>query len=334
MPANDYKIAILLFDNLLATSASMAIEMMQMAESYVLCHNRSAKRAVIEFVGIDNKVVRASNGFRLKPDITIANDKQFDLVHIPALWRNPRPALLHYKGYLPWLKNQVAEGALVSAVGTGCCFPAEAGVLDGQPATTHWHYFDRFKKDYPKVELKQQYFITHGGNIYCAASINAMAELVVYLIKQLYDESVANHVARNFFHEIRNLDKPIGYLSDQVHYHPDEKVSQAQIWLEDNFSKPIHISELANLTAMSSRNLNRRFQNALGKSPLKYLQELRLNHAKELLQKSNLSIAEIAALCGYQESSAFSKLFRARYQTSPSQYQDTVRSKLFWSIRE
>jgi len=56
-----------------------------------------------------------------------------------------------------------------------------------------------------------------------------------------------------------------------------------------------------------------------------------LNHAKELLQKSNLSIVEIASICGYQESSAFSKLFRARYQTSPSEYRDTLQAKLFWS---
>ncbi|MBL4566469.1 MAG: helix-turn-helix domain-containing protein, partial [Porticoccus sp.] len=245
------------------------------------------------------------------------------------LWRNPRPALKKYCNYIPWLQRQAQQGAVMIAVGTGVCFLAEAGLLNKQPATTHWHYFDQFQKDYPQVELKRQYFITQAGNLYCAASVNAMAELMVHLVTRLYGRRAATQVERNFFHEIRSSFEPTSYFSDDVQHHPDEQVVQAQIWFEDNFSKPIRITEVATQFDFSLRTFNRRFKNALGKTPLQYLQTTRLNNARELLQKSNLSISEVASHSGYQDAAAFSKIFSQYFGTSPTKYRETVRAKLF-----
>ena len=323
------RVVTLLYDNLLGTSATLPVEMLRTAEASARPNNPSSRRVEAMTLSIDEQPVISPSGFDITPSKTIDEVHQCDIISLPALWRNPRPALQKYRRYIPWLQQQAQQGAVIIAVGTGVCFLAEAGLLDKQPATTHWHYFDRFQKDYPQVELKRQYFITQAGNLYCAASVNAMAELMVHLVTRLYGRRAATQVERNFFHEIRSSFEPTSYFSDDVQQHPDEQVVQAQIWFEDNFSKPVRISEVAVLFDFSLRTFNRRFKNALGKTPLQYLQATRLSNARELLQKSNLSVAEIAAHSGYQDAAAFSKIFSQHFGASPKKYRETVRAKLF-----
>lgn len=323
------RVATLLYDNLLGTSATLPVEMLRTAEASARPINPDARPIEAITLSIDKQPVSSPSGFDITPSATIDEVDDCDIISLPALWRNPRPALKKYRRYVPWLQQQAQRGAVVIAVGTGVCFLAEAGLLNNQPATTHWHYFDRFHKDYPEVELKRQYFITQAGNLYCAASVNAMAELMVHLVSRLYGRRAATQVERNFFHEIRSSFEPTSYFSDDVQQHPDEQVVQAQIWFEDNFSKPVNIADVARQFDFSVRTFNRRFKNALGKTPLEYLQTTRLNNARELLQKSNLSISEIAAHSGYQDAAAFSKIFSRHYGTSPSKYRETVRAKLF-----
>jgi len=323
------RVATLLYDNLLGTSATLPVEMLRTAEASARPGNPDTRRVEALTLSIDDRPVASPSGFDINPSATIDNVNHFDIISLPALWRNPRPALKKYRNYIPWLQQQAQQGAVMIAVGTGVCFLAEAGLLNKQPATTHWHYFDQFQKDYPQVELKRQYFITQAGNLYCAASVNAMAELMVHLVTRLYGRRAATQVERNFFHEIRSSFEPTSYFSDDVQHHPDEQVVQAQIWFEDNFSKPIRITEVATQFDFSLRTFNRRFKNALGKTPLQYLQTTRLNNARELLQKSNLSISEVASHSGYQDAAAFSKIFSQYFGTSPTKYRETVRAKLF-----
>ena len=323
------RIATLLYDNILATSATLPVEMLRTAEAAGIAKDKSAYR--IEALNIASSLapVCSPSGFPLQPNQTIEQAITYDLINLPALWRNPRPALRRYQEYIPWLREQAEQGATITAVGTGACFLAEAGLLDNRPATTHWHYFDRFQADYPAVNLKRNYFITQSSNIYCTASVNAIAQLMVHLIFRLYGRPIASLVERNFFHEVRNAFTPESYFADQVEYHPDEDIVQAQIWLEDNFSQPIHIKDVARQFGFSVRNFDRRFKQALGRSPLQYLQQIRLKNASELLKQSNLSIAEIASHCGYINASAFSRQFSKQLQTSPKKYRETVRAKLF-----
>lgn len=327
--ASILRIGTLLYDNFLGTSATLPVEMLRTAQASARVRDPNARRIEAVTLSIDHQPVVSPSGFNIVPSATIADTEPCDIISLPALWRNPRPALSKYRDYIPWLKQQVELGATVIAVGTGVCFLAEAGLLDNQPATTHWHYFDRFQKDYPQVELKRQYFVTQAGNLYCAASVNAMAELMVHLVSRLYNRQAATQVERNFFHEIRSSFKPTSYFSDDVQHHPDEQVVQAQIWFEDNFSKPVKIADVATQFGFSMRTFDRRFKSALGKTPLQYLQKIRLSNARELLQKSNLSVSEISAHCGYQGAASFSKIFNQHFGASPTKYRETVRAKLF-----
>ena len=324
-----YRVVILLSDNILATSATLPIEVLSTAAGAARGQNRHARQIEITTVSLSGDPVTTSSGFQLTPSAALADVDACDLIHIPGLWRNPRPVINSHREYLPWLQDQHQRGIIISAVGTGCCYLAEAGLLDGKPATTHWHYFDQFQRDYPKVELKRQYFITRTDNLYCAASINSLAELMVSLVFRWYGRAVANLVQRNFFHEIRNSFEPTNFYTEEEIQHPDEDILQVQIWMQDNFSKVVTIGTLAGQFGMSVRTLNRRFKNALGKAPLDYLQILRLNNIRDLLQTTNLTLAEIANRCGYQDVAHLTKLFRRHFNTTPGVYRETVRAKMF-----
>jgi len=326
----DIQIVFLLSDNMLATSTTLPMEMLLTAESASQIKRTSAHtRLTLNTVGVDGALVTTRSGLRWTPDLSLEAANTPDLIYIPGLWRNPRPIIRRHPQILDWLREHYQNGALISAVGTGCCFLAEAGLLDGKPATTHWHYFDQFQRDYPKVALKRQYFITQAGNLYCAASVNSLADLTVHFIQRLYGKATASHVERHFSHEIRRSYENSGYFEQAHSRHPDEDIVQVQLWLQDNYPREINLAQVASRFGMSSRTLNRRFKAATGQTPLGYLQEIRITSARDLLKTSNLTIGDIADKVGYQDTGYFSRLFKQQLAITPGDYRATVRAKLF-----
>lgn len=314
---------------MLATSCTLPIEMLRTAEGAALGKNRKAERLDIQTVSVDGITANTSSGFPFSPSSCLADREDSDYIYVPSLWRNPNPVIEQNRALVNWLQQQATTGAVISAVGTGCCFLAEAGLLEQKPATTHWHYFDRFEKKYPNIQLKKQYFITQADNIFCAASVNSLADLTVHFVSEIYGKSIAHHVQRHFSHEIRSDYRNTSYLEEKTNRHPDEDITNAQLWLRDNFSKEFKLSEVAEKFDMSVRTFNRRFKKALGQSPLQHLQAIRIDVAKDLLKNTNLSIGEIAITVGYQDMGHFAEVFKKTLAVTPSIYRTTVRAKLF-----
>ena len=323
-----FNLTLLLCDNMLVSSSTLAAELFNFAQAMARASKHPMRDVVIRRITPDGLPVQTSAGFELHSTHSLGDDFESDLIHIPALWRNPRPAVNKYRAYIPWLQAQHQKNISMTAVGTGVCFLAEAGLLDNKPSTTHWHYFDQLQLHYPQIQLERQHFTTQAGNIYCAASVNAMAELIVHQIERIFGRVIARQAQRNFFHEIRNIAEPAG-VSNQTRKHADEAVAQAQIWIQDNLSKPLSIGDIATQFGMTQRTFHRRFKNAVGTRPSDYLTEVRMTFACDLLKNTDLSILEIGNYSGYPEASWFSSRFKQWSGNSPKAYRDTVRAKLF-----
>jgi transcriptional regulator GlxA family with amidase domain len=214
-------------------------------------------------------------------------------------------------------------------VGTGSCLLAEAGLLDGKAATTHWNYFDQFARRYPQVRLKTRHLITQSENIYCVGSVNSIADLMVHISEEWFGVRIARAVENQFSPEIRSSFRAAAYQTEADSSHHDETVIEAQQWLREHLGQPLGIARLAARLDITPRTLNRRFRQATGMSPQAYLQGLRINQARELLKHSNLGVAEIAWQLGLQDASYFSQLFRRHCGMSPLSYREAVRGKLF-----
>ncbi len=343
------KVSYVLINHMLATSMTWPSEMWAAAAQYSRIQHSRLKAIKPTLIAQDMAPVMAHGGLRFMPEITFnstdntsnknpekEHDKQeiFDLVYVPALWRNPQKVIHQSNGLIEWLQYQYENGALLCAVGTGVCLIAETGLLNQKPATTHWYFFDQFKKRYPDIHLKRQHFITEADPIYCAASINSLADLTIHFIQRVYGIPVAQHIERHFSHEIRRAYDQTSFIDKKNQNHPDESILQAQLWMKDNLAEPITTQQLANQHDMSTRNFTRRFLSATAMSPMQYLQNIRIDTAQDLLQYSNLNIAEISERTGFNDLSYFAKVFRKQRSISPSEYRKTVRAKLFSQATE
>lgn len=325
------RLRFVLCENMLASSLTLPMEMLHTANMAGRRRQQSPGQPQLKLQTCSESPtpIQTHASLMWQAELSLEQATDSDIIYLPALWRNPRPVLKRSAGLIDWLQRQHHNGATICAVGTGCCFMAEAGLLDGKVATTHWHYFDQFQSRYPRVHLKRQHFITRANNLYCAASVNSLADLTVYFIQRLMGKSVASHVERHFSHEIRRAYESSAFYDDATHPHPDEQIVQAQLWLQDNYFRQINAGDVAARFEMSLRTFNRRFKNATGITPLEYLRDIRLSQARELLQTSNLSIAEIAEKVGYLDTGYFGELFKRHCQTTPREYRAIVRAKLF-----
>ena len=326
---NTINIALLLYDHMLATSVSLPVEMLRAGEAVALQANRHAPRLSIQMVAESIKPISTRALIKLLPDIDIDHAQQPDFAFIPSLWRNPRPTIAQQPKMLRWLSEIWGKGSTLIGGGTGVCLMAEAGILDYHPATTHWHYVEQFKRDYPKVDLKPDFFITQSERTYCAASVNALADIVVHIIFQIYGQDAAQQVERNFSHEIRKPYEEQRYLEGAVDRHPDELISQIQFWLKTNLNTELSLNDIAQQFGISQRSFTRRFKYATGINATQYWQKLKIQTAKELLAASNLSIQEVAFQVGYQDQANFTRLFKQRLNITPKAYRAMVRRKLF-----
>lgn len=322
-------VSIIAIDKSLGSAITIPLEMLGAANDVARARMQVGKINTIEVVGTASSLVRLSGGLSIRTARKLQQVRTTDLIFVPGIWGNPRAAIRSQPQLLAWLQQQSRQGATICSITTGSYFLAEAGLLDGKPATTHWRFFDDFQKRYPAVKLQRKRFITSSDNLFCTGSVNAARDLMLHFIGQLYDESIANEIARHFTHELKRSYESLLLAQDPQSTHHDETIIKVQEWLQNNFQKPVLLTALATRFDMSVRSLNRRFKQASNTTPQQYLQEQRINHAKELLKRSNLGIAEVADRVGYHDASHFCELFKKLTAVTPNEYRRLVRNKLF-----
>ncbi|MBQ4850659.1 GlxA family transcriptional regulator [Pseudoalteromonas sp. MMG012] len=324
-------IAFTLYEHMLFTSVTLPAEMLRAGEAYAKRHLGPKFRPLkLNWLAQYNTAIENNLGMQLSPNGDLNMLAEQDYVIVPSIWRNPRPVLRRHNDIAIQLALTWQQGGTIIGVGTGVCFLAESGLLNNHPATTHWHYATQFERNYPQVNLKPDFFITQSERIYTVASLNALADIIVHLISQLYGVAAANHVQQNFSHEIRKPYEEQRYLEGAVDKHPDEQIAAIQFWLKHNFANDILLANVAKQFDMSYRTFNRRFKAATGQTAADYLQVLRLENAKELLANSNLSIQDVAMSVGFNAQGLLTRVFKTRLQQTPSEYRKIVRKKLFF----
>lgn len=322
-------VTFLLFPHMMASSISLPLEMLNAADNIQRVSNRHAKRLKIQLAAERLDKIRTSSGFYILPDTLLCDVKPSDLLVIPGLWRNPFTTLEQNAHLIAWLRDHAMHHRDICAVGTGSSFLAEAGLLDKQPATTHWFYFDAMEKHYPDVKWKRQHLITQADHVYCAGSINSVADLTIHFIEQGYSSVIARRVESQFSPEIRRAFDMHLFDSSDTSLHSDELIASCQHYLRSNYADSINFSRLAENHHISLRTFQRRFLKATGFTPLKYQQHIRIGNARELLQNTNLSIQEISETVGYVDAAHFADLFKRMTEQTPHAWREAVRGKLF-----
>jgi transcriptional regulator GlxA family with amidase domain len=272
-----------------------------------------------EIVTTDGKPVRCLNGTIMLSDASIHDVDSTDLIVVSSILDIEKT--VKYQGaVLDWLTHHYARGTHIASICTGAFVLAETGLLDGKTATTHWVSADEFRQRYPRVDLKPERLITDEGDLFCSGGMNAGSDLSLYLVEKYCGHEVALQSSKTMISDIgRTLQTPYSIFQFQKD-HKDNQILSAQKLMEENFDQSYPYEKLAGRFGMSRRTFERRFKAATGDTPLVYLQRVRVEVAKDMMETQNLSFDEIAYRVGYEDTSAFRKIFLKQTGLRPTEY--------------
>ena len=316
-------------DRMLATSLIFPKEMWVAASHIAQVQQRTKQHVQFHVASLNDATSTNLAGITLPPTTTLSAIEQADVVFIPTLWRKPEQLLTLSNNAKDCILRLYNSGAIFAATGTGSWILAELGILDNKAATTHWFHLPDFKARYPQLNVRDQHLITQADRIYCASSINSLVDLTVHLIETLFDASVARQVEQQFSPEVRQHYRSRVFIDGADNLHNDELVADAQQYIRDNSGHKINFSQLATLQGISQRSLNRRFLKSTGVSPNQYLLRIRTLAARDLLQHSNLSVADIAIMTGFSSATQFSDSFKKSNGMPPRAYRQSIKPKMF-----
>ena len=160
---------------------------------------------------------------------------------------------------IPWLRRWHARGASIAGICTGVSLLAEAGLLDGRPATTHWAMVESFRRRYPRVDWQPERFVTESGRVFCGGGVYSAIDLSLYLVEKYCGHEVAVQTAKALLLETPRIWQSGYGTAPPRSAHDDEGIQKAQDWLFRNFKQEVNLAELAARVGMSPRNFARRF---------------------------------------------------------------------------
>jgi transcriptional regulator GlxA family with amidase domain len=211
---------------------------------------------------------------------------------------------------------------------TGNFLLAEAGILEGKSATTHWGFAREFKQRFPQVNLQADQLITRDDNIFCAGGGIAWFDLGLHIIERNVDFETAAQTAKAFVIDYRR-DSQLSYsLMRIAKPHQDDMVNAIQSSIEEDCTHSLSIERLAQHHNVSQRTLIRRFNNALGMPPNTYLQSVRIERARKMLEESDFNIDTIMNKIGYEDASSFRRLFKKKTGVTPTEYRNRFSRRL------
>lgn len=256
----------------------------------------------------------------LIPTMSLSDVRHTDLVMVPTAGADLEAARRDNARLIEWLKRRAGGKTTIAAVCTGVSLLAAAGLLDGKPATTHWGVVDACRRLYPRVRWECDRFITEAGNVFCGGGAYASIDLSLYLVERYCGHEIAVQTAKALLLETPRMWQASYAAQPPRSAHDDEGIAHAQKWLFGHFHEDVQVDELATRVGMSPRNFARRFRAATGETPLGYLQRLRIDAARHLLESNRRSIHDVSRAVGYEDVAFFRALFQRHTGSSPRGY--------------
>jgi len=275
----------------------------------------------VELATTDGKPFTTYGGVKVAVDKAIGNIDKTGLLILAAIGGSISNSFLtEHESLYSKLRDWHAEGTPIMATGSANFLLAQAGLLDRRMTTANKHTHNQFSNRYPTVEICRDRSITESEGIYTCTGLDPSSYLLLFLLSQLSSEAVSKNIENIFSTEPGKKNAALNLNAAQDSIRQDESIIRIQQWLELHFSEAISLELLASNANMSLRTLKRRFKEATTIAPLRYVQKLRMQQAREYLKHTHKSIAEIARLVGYEDPGHFSRLFKREYVQSPGQW--------------
>lgn len=273
--------------------------------------------------------VREEKGRNLLEDMShiqhasLTDSQQYDLIFIPAFGPGDmNQALQENRRFIPWLHRQYAQGATLASNCTGAFLLAASGLLDDRRATTHMDAVEKLAAYFPKVKLEPDAVVTYDANIYTSGGATSGFLVMLAVIQKYCGRELAVRLAKVFAIDMdRDNQAYFGQFAPEEK-HDDELVRRVQHKIKAEFPAIRSIEEAIADIPASRRNFVRRFKQATGLTPIRYLQRTRIEAAKKLLENTEKGLLEIMLCAGYNDMKNFRQLFKENTGMTPKAYRD------------
>ncbi len=313
---------IVVLDEGLASTAVMPVEIFHSAgRLWNDLHGQKAQPAFrVRTVSPTGRPVRSPYGLTLGPEDSIDAVERTDIIIVPTSGMDLDLKMVENSALLPWLRKHYEQGAHIAGVCMGAAYLAEAGLLDGRVATTHWAVCDQLVARYPKVRWRPELFVTEDSRVLCSGGVCAAMDVSLYLVEKFCGHETALQCAKALLLPMPRVHQS-GYAMLPVSQaHADERIREAEGFLQANFRTDVPVKILAERTGLGAKTFVRRFKAATGRLPADYLQALRIEAAKAMLERGAEPVQSISTAVGYDDVAFFRRLFKRGSGMTPTEY--------------
>jgi transcriptional regulator GlxA family with amidase domain len=306
------RVNVLVLDRVFDLGLAAVLDAFQTANELIEMSGLGVRRFDVRVVGVRSSVTSAL-GFRVP--VVDGGARTPDLVVVPAIgFKMPEalePALARpdVRDAAVMLRRWSSLGATMSAACIGTFVMAESGLLDGHSATTTWWLAPLFRKRYPRVLLEDSHMIVKSGRLVTAGAALGHMDLAPWIIRGL-SPKLASLTAKYLIVDSRPSQSAYA-LTDHL-MHSDPLVDRFEQWAHGHLARRFSLDEAAKAVAASKRTLARRLHAVLGKTPITYVQDLRVERARHLLTTGTASVDEVAARVGYADGATLRTLLRRK----------------------
>ncbi|MET0387949.1 MAG: helix-turn-helix domain-containing protein [Polyangiales bacterium] len=287
-------------------------------------------RSVREFALADGYELRVCGaardldlgGFSLRAHHGLAALAQAHTIIVPGVTDLDAPCS---PNVLRALRAAAARGARIASICSGAFVLAQAGLLDGKRATTHWRAASELARRYPAIEVDPSVLYVDNGQILTSAGFAAGLDVCLYLIRRDFGAAVATEVARIAVMPLERAGGQSQFISHAPPTPDGASLEPLLGWMQKNLHSPLSLRALAQRAGLSERTLSRRFREQTGTTPLHWLRHARVRRAQQLLETTSLSIESVAAAVGFGSASTLRQRFQHLVVTSPREYRRAFR---------
>jgi transcriptional regulator GlxA family with amidase domain len=261
--------------------------------------------------------VPTTSGFPVVVEHGLERVLDADLVAVPAwpaLDAPSAPALLVA------LREAAERGARFLSVCSGAFLLAEAGLLDGRRATTHWQFADLLARRHPSVRVEPDVLYVEDGPVLSSAGAAAGIDACLHVVRREHGAATANALARRMVVPAHRSGGQAQYVEHPVPERPEESLADLVDWAQQHLGEPLTVDDLARRAAMSPRTFARRFKSETGTTPKRWLLDQRLQHAERLLETTDLTVDVVASRAGFGSGDTLRHHFAAGRGVSPAQH--------------
>ncbi|HXD59599.1 MAG TPA: helix-turn-helix domain-containing protein [Thermoleophilaceae bacterium] len=283
----------------------------------------------VEIVAESAGPIEGASGLSIAAHRAVSEVARTDVVIVPSMepgdgdWVAGR-----YPRLVSWMRRMHAGGATVCAACTGALLVAETGLLDGHDVTVHWICESQFRRRHPEITLRMDEVLVvsgEGGRLVTSGVATAWHDMVLYLIARYAGPATAQDVARFQLMNWHRDGQAAFQVFDPPDDHGDAAILAAQRWLAEHHAVASPVDEMVRRSGLPQRTFKRRFKSATDCTPIAYVQRVRVERAKRLLETSSEPIEEISWAVGYEDPASFRRLFKRITGLTPGAYRQRFR---------